>query len=279
VLPPVGGAPHVQDRTEDRGAAGVDEATTFMSQWGPPPLARPTEDRRAAPPDRGWSPPAPPSRTGAGRSADSPADPPAPHPTRQPAADDPAGNAWSDPRPQDSGALPPVADARTVAGTGSAAEQWIAERLAADRDRLAASRTGVDRRPPADPDGRPSGGRRSDDAFAGWAAEAPTDRPKTRPAGPDWLAADRTAERGERAGGPDRLAAGRPAEAPVERTGPGSTGPGWLAAGQAAGRTAEAVGRGGRVEDATEVIGPFDVGAWSVQDRDGTVAPARPRGR
>jgi hypothetical protein len=146
VLPPVAGAPRVQDRTEDRGAAGVDEATTFMSQWGPPPL-RPTEE--AAP---GWAGPGAPSRAGAGRSADTPADLqrpadiPADRQRPAEAGDWPrsAGNpvdrgmAWSGP----AAALPPVADAPQErverAPTEPAADRWIADRLAEDRARTAA---------------------------------------------------------------------------------------------------------------------------------------------
>jgi sortase (surface protein transpeptidase) len=238
VLPPVGGTPRVQDRTEDRGAAGVDEATTFMSQWGPPPLAvpRPTEDRGPEPPDHGWGRPAAPSRTGAGRTADNPVDDPPPRttrPGRQPGADDPARGGWSGAgpqagmppvAPQSGGALPPiVGSGGRVPDSGSAAERWIAYRLAADRGT-----------PPAPGTDRAAGGR-VDDSFAGWAAEAPVDRAGTEP---------------RRGGGADRT--GRPT-----------------------------AGRGGRpgMEDPTEVIGPFDVGAWSVQGRDGTAAPARPRGR
>jgi hypothetical protein len=96
VLPPVGGAPG----EPERGGAGVDEATAFMSQWGPPPL-RPTEEQAGSPE---WGRPSPPSRAGAGRSADNPVAPPRNRPD------------WSGPAGPSS-ALPPVADAPSAGST------------------------------------------------------------------------------------------------------------------------------------------------------------------
>jgi sortase A len=268
VLPPVGGVP----RRQDAGPAGVDEATTFMSQWGPPPL-RPTEDRDPGSPE--WGRPSAPSRAGAGRSADNPAAPSRPGPE----GSRPAGP---------SAALPPVADAPPVppgtasqlpaAPTEPAAERWIAERLAADRSATA----GVE---PAD------------DRFAGyWATDRPANRP-ARSADPDGTADQPVSRTGSRA------PAGRPGNATDEHTGGRATAAG---AGAPATRppadpagndptSGWAVGRPGTDErfagywardpgergsagrdDSTEVMGPFDVGAWS---QDAAAGPARPRGR
>jgi sortase A len=268
VLPPVGGAPHRQEP----GGAGVDEATTFMSQWGPPPL-RSTEDRDPGSPE--WGRPPAPSRAGAGRSADNPAAPSRPGPERSRPAGPPA-------------ALPPVADAPPVppgtapqlpaAPTEPAAERWIAERLAADRSATA-------------------GVGPADDRFAGyWATDRPANRP-TRPADQDGSADESAGRTGSRA------RAGRPGNAADEHTGGRATAPG---AGAPAIRppadpagndpiSGWAVGRPGTDErfagywardpgerggagrdDSTEVMGPFEVGAWS---QDAAVSPARPRGR
>ncbi|HVD27854.1 MAG TPA: class E sortase, partial [Mycobacteriales bacterium] len=261
VLPPVGGTP----RRQDSGAAGVDEATTFMSQWGPPPL-RSNEERDPGSPE--WGRPAP-SRAGAGRSADNPAPPPRP------------GPEWSRP----SAALPPVADAPPAQpGAGShlpaaptepAAERWIADRLAADRSATA----GVE---PAD------------ERFAGyWTTDRPAKRP-ARPADPDGSVPDESTGRA-RAGRPgnaaDEHAAGRATAAgagasatrpPADRAGNDPIS-GWAVgrpgtderfAGYWARDSGER-GSAGR-DDSTEVMGPFDVGAWS---QDAAVSPARPRGR
>ncbi len=251
VLPPVGGAPPRQDRTEDRGAAGVDEATTFMSQWGPPPL-RSTEEREAAP---GWAGPGAPPRAGAGRS-DNPGERPRPAPPRpappRPAAPRP-GPGVAAPLPPVAAAPAPPANPTGSAGTDPpgveraptepAAERWIADRLAADRaeaaDRTeaagAAPVTGddrftgywsTDRRPGADPR-QAAREQPVDDGFAGyWVRERPARRPT------DGAEADSGGQ--PVAGGP------------------------------------------GDGQRPAEVTGPLGVGAWS---REGAAAPARPRGR
>ena len=271
VLPPVRGTP----RKQEQAGAGVDEATAFMSQWGPPPL-RPTEGAAGSPE---WDRP-PPSRMGAGRSADNPVTPPR------------SGPDWSRPAGP-SAALPPVADASPTspaaspasptggprlpsAPTEPAAERWIADRLAAHRS---------------------AGGAGADDDFAGyWATdrpakrrarpaeqdgsvtgESPDDRPRTGERFPGYWVKDRAEERAdEHPGGPR----GRAREDAGKRL----AGPGGTAAGETpgeerfAGYWARDPGeRQGAVRDEpTEVMGPFDVGAWS---RDAATSPARPRGR
>ena len=314
VLPPVGGG---TPRVQDRGAAGVDEATAFLSQWGPPPL-RPTGESDEVPP--GWARPAPPSRAGAGRTADNPAAPPRPGPD------------WSRPGGPPA-ALPPVADAPEPtadpqlpsAPTEPAAERWIAERLAAGRSASASAEPAEDRfagywtadRPAKDASGRSatdepgSTGRTvgrapgrpdpgettarptqaTDDARPAGAraqagrADAPGTRPRAERAGTDAIssrAADRpgTDERfagywaTERPGGEERPgAAGR---APAAENGEDRFAGYWVR------DTGERAGEQQRERDSetrdepTEVLGPFDVGAWS---RDAAVAPSRPRGR
>jgi sortase A len=299
VLPPVRGAPRKQEQT----GAGVDEATAFMSQWGPPPL-RPTEGTAGS---REWDRP-PPSRTGASGSADNPVTPPR------------SGPDWSRPAGP-SAALPPVADAPPTSPTTSraspiggpqvpgappasptggprlpdappaspiggprlpsaptepAAERWIADRLAADRS---------------------AAGAGPDDDFAGyWATDRPAKR-RARPAEQDGSATDESPD--DRPGTGERFAGywvmgqaeergdehpGDPRGGAREDAGKWLAGPGGTAGGETpgeerfAGYWARDPGeRQGAVRDEpTEVMGPFDVGAWS---RDAAASPARPRGR
>jgi sortase A len=110
-------------------------------------------------------------------------------------------------------------------------------------------------RDPADRDLAPSWD--ADDAVSSRGASemAPTDTAAER-----WIANRLAADRGAADGpGPDRDGSRRPDRAdrgrPADRRAPGS------------------------VEEPTEVMGPFDVGAWSLQDRGGPAAPARTRGR
>jgi len=296
VLPPVRNEP----RKQEQAGTGVDEATAFMSQWGPPPL-RPTEGAAGSPE---WDRP-PPSRTGAGRSADNPVTPPRPGPD------------WSRPAAP-SAALPPVADAPPASPTASpaggpplptalptsptggqhladasaaspaggprlptaptepAAERWIADRLAAHRS---------------------AGGAGADDDFAGyWATdrpakrrarpgeqdgsatgESPDDRPGTGERFAGYWVKDRADERGDEHPGAPRGHA-------REDAGKRLAGPGGTAGGETPGeerfagyRARDPGARQGAVRDEpTEVMGPFDVGAWS---RDAAASPARPRGR
>jgi sortase A len=164
VLPPVGGAP----RGPDPGTAGVDEATTFMSQWGPPPL-RPTEDRGGTAP--GWGRPAAPSRAGAGRSADNPVErPPSALP---PVADAPPGST----PPTGPGGMTAAASGAERAPTEPAAERWIADRLAAEQS--ASSRSGAE-----DPSaGYWSAGRLEVDGPGTPDADEPADYPSANRAG------------------------------------------------------------------------------------------------
>ena len=296
VLPPVRGAPRKQEQAE----AGVDEATAFMSQWGPPPL-RPTEGAAGSPE---WDRP-PPSRTGAGRSADNPVTPPrsgpdwsrpaGPPAALPPVADAPPASPTASPASPTGGprlptALPTsptggqqLADASAAPPTGGprlptaptepAAERWIADRLAAHRS---------------------AGGAGADDDFAGyWATdrpakrrarpaeqatcESPDDRPGTGERFPGYWVKDRAEERAdEHPGGPR----GRAREDAGKRL----AGPGGTAAGETpgeerfAGYWARDPGerQGAARDEPTEVMGPFDVGAWS---RDAAASPARPRGR
>jgi sortase A len=297
VLPPVRGTP----REQEQAGAGVDEATAFMSQWGPPPL-RPTEGTAGSPE---WGRP-PPSRTGAGGSADNPVTPPR------------SGPDWSRPAGP-SAALPPVADASPTspaasppspaggpgfpttlptsstgglqvpaaspasptggprlpsAPTEPAAERWIADRLAADRS---------------------AAGERTDDDFAGyWATDRPAKR-RARPAEQDGSATDESPD--DRPGTGERFAGYRVRDGadargeehpagPRGREGAGKrlAGPGGTAGGETPGEerfagywARDPGGRQGAVRDEpTEVMGPFDVGAWS---RDAAASRDRPRGR
>jgi len=172
-------------------------------------------------------------------------------------------------------AAPPTGGPRLpTAPTEPAAERWIADRLAAHRS---------------------AGGAGADDDFAGyWATdrsakrrarpaphdgsvtdESPDDRPGTGERFAGYWVMDGAEERGdEHPGGPR----GR------EDAGKRLAGPGGTAGGETpgeerfAGYWARDPGeRQGAVRDEpTEVMGPFDVGAWS---RDAATSPARPRGR
>jgi sortase A len=252
VLPPAGGTPAPQDRTEDR-TAGVDEATTFLSQWGPPPL-RPTE---GAP---GRSGPGAPSGAGAGWSADNPVERPRPDP------------GWSGPG---AAPLPPVADAPPPSASSSppdaprieraptvpAAERWIADRLAADR---AAADRAADRAEPGASDDRFPGSRPAGRAPAANPGRA-ADRAEPD-ASDDRLAGPRPAGR-PRAANPGRAAGQQPVEEGfaywvTDRSG-----------GAADGAPPADAGAGQRP---AELTGPLGVGAWS---RESTAARGRPRGR
>jgi sortase A len=230
VLPPVSDAPDPRDRTGDRTAAGVDEATTFMSQWGPPPLAVPrSNDQERA--DRAWGPSAP-SRAGAGGTAANPPDGAAPGWTRTPPVDPAAGAR----RPADA-ADRPVPGAAAAAAFGRATT-----------------------RDPADPTERSAGDRVAD-------------HPDRRPPAGD-TAADRSAS--PRSGGEanrDGRSVGGGADGDGRSAGADRRG--WDAPEQAP-ETDETY-----QEDPTEVIGPFDIGAWSLQGRDGAAVldRRRPRGQ
>jgi sortase A len=269
VLPPVAGAPRVQDRTEDRGAAGVDEATTFMSQWGPPPL-RPTEE--AAP---GWAGPGAPSRAGAGRPADTPAD-------RQRPADAPAGRQHPTDIPADRQRPAEGPGDRQRPAHGPADRQRPAE-SPADRQRPAESPADrqrpadvpADRQRPADAGDWPRPAGNPVDRGMAWSgpaaalppvADAPQERVErapTEPAAERWIA-DRLAEdRARAAAGMDpatSFPAGQPQ--PVEEGFAGY----WVRD-----RPAKAESTAQRP---AELTGPLGVGAWN---REGTAT--RPRDR
>jgi len=170
------------------------------------------------------------------------------------------------------------------APTEPAAERWIADRLAADRS--AADRSAAD---------RSAAGAGADDDFAGyWATDRPAKR-RARPAPQDGSVTDESPD--DRPGTGERFAGywvmdgaeERGDEHPAgprgrEDAGKRLAGPGGTAGGEApgeerfAGYWARDPGeRQGAVRDEpTEVMGPFDVGAWS---RDAATSPARPRGR
>ena len=203
-----------------------------------------------------------------------------------------------------SGLVPPRRPAgRAAAGRGRAAgvtDRWpaVGGRVggAADRGRGCRPRR-PSRRPSAgSPTGSPPTGpraaRRADDDFAGyWATdrpakrrarpaeqatgESPDDRPRTGAAVPGLLGKDRAEERGD-----EHPAAARPRSGDAGKR---LAGPGGTAAGETpgeerfAGYWARDPGerQGAGRDEPTEVMGPFDVGAWS---RDAAASPARPRG-
>jgi sortase A len=287
VLPPVSEAQDNQNRTEDRGAAGVDEATTFMSQWGPPPLAvpRPNDQERGGRRDRTRGPSAP-SRAGAGGTAANPPEPappgagltrtppdagagPADAPSDRPAPGAAAAAVFGRP-PTRTPADPPTADGtvarpperRTDAApaTGGAepaadgAQRWIADRLATDRlaaDRLSSGRAATD---PADRAADAAANRFGGDVDRGdrFAGDGRTDDASA--GGGGRFGGDVDGRDGQRDGW--GAVGGRP---DVERPQPDEP----------------------YQEDPTEVMGPFDIGAWSLQGRDGAAAPdrRRPRGQ
>lgn len=242
-LPPVAGQalPPVADvPRRDPGAAAIDEATTFMSQWGPPPLTvpRPTSEPTQEPAaDRGWGLSRP------GPEADGPT-PPTPRATA----------AWTRAQTPE-----PPAPTEERAPTETGAERWIADRLAADR-------AAADHAAAADATDRAASAA-ADRAAADRAA---VDRAASTSAAADRAAADRAAATRATA----NRAAGASAANPTRDRQPDAD-PATGTADRVTGR-ADAAERA-YVEDATEVIGPFDIGSWSLQGQDGAQAPARPR--
>jgi sortase A len=243
VLPPVDGA---QDRPEERGAAGIDEATTFMSQWGPPPLAVPDEQRRSAPPERGWGSPAAPSRAGAGSTGANPHDP-------APVAPPRATGLWTRSAPP-----PPIADSIPADATADPTPRPAAHRTAHHAE-PSADRTSRSADPAADRTWRPVDPTADQslpavDLPARPAPEAPAAPGEPRPEQDGSTGVDRV--------GTD-WTAGRPVRSEADQDVADRRG----------------MQRGDGVEEPTEVIGPFDIGAWSLQDRDGVAAPDRRRQR